>query len=488
MSDSFEADFSWEELLAATASLVKESFQSEASSLRYKISTDTRSLKAGDFYLPLTGTSFDGHHFLEQAFEKGAQGAFISEKEWLNAPDWQKLPRLIVVSDTVEAYLAVAQYHRRRMKAKIVALTGSSGKTTTKEMLFSALSPLLPTQCTQKNFNNEIGVSQTLLSIRPETELMIVEMGMRGLGEIALLSRYAEPDIAMIINVGSAHIGRLGSRENIARAKCEIFEGLKPSGIAVLNRDDDLLMETAQTLYPDLIQKQWLYSLNEASIKTADSFDYQGQTIQLSVLGQYMFSNALAVLKVGEALGFTPKEISQGLAQFQVAEGRGLMTQLKGLNQVYVLDDAYNANPESVRASLEAFLSQFFIDADTEGEQKLKRFLILGGMKELDAKSQDAHEALGRWLGEQKGIDVLFLVGEESQWIKGEAEKTASYPIRVLKNNSGDCSAEIAESLLESLESLGFALENCCLYLKGSRAYALEKIPEALLKSEFIKT
>ncbi len=486
-----EALFSWDELRLATSEFLKMPLIGDKPSdlsLKYRISTDTRRVQAGDFYLALSGARFDGHNFLEQAFKQGACGAFVSE-DWIKEhpqvgfKGYEQNP-LIVVKDTVEAYLALGRFHRRRMGAKIVALTGSSGKTTTKEMLYAGLSPLLPTQCTQKNFNNEIGVSQTLLSIQPETQLMIVEMGMRGPGEIALLSRYAEPDVALVINVGSAHIGRLGSLKKIAQAKCEIFEGLTPaSGIAILNKDDGLLMETfEESGFPSVLDGQG-YSLSEAENKIdAEAgkvrFTYHGQPIELSTPGDYMVSNALAVLKVGEALGFSVKSVAKGLARFQSAEGRGEISELAGFNHVRVVNDAYNSNPESLRASLGAFLKSILPNQ--------KRFLILGGMKELDAQAQAHHEALGRWLTEQKGIDALFLVGEEMTWVLSEFERSEtqksgensrSYPVEILTGTP----TEMAKSLVESLQASGLALEHCCLYLKGSRAYSLERLPEALL-------
>ncbi len=473
MSSKIDARFTGDELLKATSALAVRTLSWPLRSEKnYGLSTDSRTLKAGDWYLPLLGESFDGHDFLDRAFAQGAGGAFVAE-HWLKKySEWKAPLPVIVVSDTTETYLALAQWHRRRMGATILALTGSSGKTTTKEMLFTVFSSLLPTQCTQKNFNNEVGVSQTLLSIQPETQLMIVEMGMRGLGEIALLSRYAEPDMALIINVGSAHIGRLGSLENIAQAKCEIFEGMDPAtGVAILNGDDARLMETAQLAWSG---EQRVYSLAEAENRTLfanekTSFCYCGKTFQLSVPGDHMIANALAVIKVGERLELPLSKVAKGLAQFVPSEGRGKTYFLEGFQRVRVVNDAYNANPESVRASLSAFLQGH------SGDQK--RFLILGGMKELDARSETEHQKLGQWLGQQKGIDALFLVGDEAPWVESTARKSADYPIQTLRGTP----AEMAKSLLESLQTSGRALENCNLYLKGSRVYALEKIPEAFL-------
>ena len=194
------------ELIAATNAKVIKPIDEN---LDVNISTDTRTIKKGDFYLPLKGASFDGEKFITQALEKGAVGAFCT-KDGGN----------LQVTDTLTAYLELANYRRKKLNFKVVAITGSSGKTTTKELVASTLSEKFKTFKTPLNHNNEIGFCQTIFETPDDTEVLVLEMGMRGLGEIELLSKYSEPDITIISNVGTAHIGRLGSRENIAKAKC----------------------------------------------------------------------------------------------------------------------------------------------------------------------------------------------------------------------------------------------------------------------------
>lgn len=464
------ARFTLEELLTATGGcLIGDSRSFE----RARVSTDSRTFQSGEFFLPLVGENFDGHNYLDAVFEEGAVGAFV-QKDWLvQKPYWQKLPNLISVKDTTEAYLAVARCHRRRMKAKIVAITGSSGKTTTKEMLFQTFSRVLKTQCTSRNFNNEIGVSQTLLSLQPETEVMIVEMGMRGLGEISLLSRYAEPDIALVINVGPAHIGRLGSLENIAQAKCEIFSGLDPkTGIALVNADNPLLLKTARKVWFGRLET---YSLGEVQGEVPSEsggvcFEYAGHTIELSLPGEHMISNALAVLKAGEILGLSLDQLAQGLSSFQPAEGRWRRKPLVGFENVWIIDDAYNANPASMKASLSAFLAQ-----DSGG---LKRYLLIGGMKELGTEEKRYHQELGDWLAGCSGIDALFTIGEEGRWISDSARSQLACPVI----HVGDTDDHVlnARSLIESLQQYNVPLQDVLLFLKGSRAYRLEKLVAAL--------
>ena len=202
-----------------------------------QISTDTRTIKDGDFYLPLKGASFDGEKFILQAFEKGAVGAFCTDL--ISIPDDCKKP-LLQVPDTLTAYLQLANYQRRIQNYTVVAITGSSGKTTTKEIVASTLEGKFKVFKTPLNHNNEVGFCQTIFSTPSDTEVLVLEMGMRGLGEIELLSKYAEPDITIVSNVGTAHIGNLGSRENILKAKLEILDGMD-DGALIINNDNDML-------------------------------------------------------------------------------------------------------------------------------------------------------------------------------------------------------------------------------------------------------
>lgn len=202
---------------------------------KFVISTDTRTIKEGEIYLPLKGETFDGEKFIEQALEKGAAGYFTTSGEV-----FENSKVVFKVENTLTAYLRLARYLRRKINPKTVAITGSSGKTTTKEMVYSVLSQKFKTHKTFSNHNNEIGLCQTVLGMPDDTEALIVEMGMRGLGEIELLSKFAEPDFAIITNAGSAHIGRLGSLDNIAKAKSEIVSHLNPDGALIANENERL--------------------------------------------------------------------------------------------------------------------------------------------------------------------------------------------------------------------------------------------------------
>jgi UDP-N-acetylmuramoyl-tripeptide--D-alanyl-D-alanine ligase len=434
-----------------------------------RVWTDTRTLKAGDFFLPLSGENFDGHHYLEAAFERGAIGAFVQRDKAEAHSEWRSLPNLIAVDDPLTAYLSIARHYRETINPLVIAVTGSSGKTTTKEMLYAALSPLKKTAKTEKNFNNEVGVCQTLLALEPGTEVLIVEMGMRGLGQIAILSEAARPDMSLIVNIGPAHIGLLGSLENITQAKLEIVRGMSPeTGLLVLCGDQPLLTCLAPQVWP---HQTVIYSLSEASQLQVNrseeghagvSFMYRGLTVLLPLPGEHMVSNALAVLKTGEALGLSIADLAKGLAQFTPEKGRWERIGLTGYPSVCVINDAYNANPDSAMASLKAFLSA--------EDPKNRRLLVLGGMKELGDFTQDAHEKLGLWLAAQGKVDALFTIGEEARWI-AEAASSATFPVRY---------AETLEHLAQQIAHSEVPLENAVLYLKGSRAYKLDELPALL--------
>lgn len=455
--------FTYEEFLNATGGKAVSPASSFSSA---RLWTDTRSLQAGDFFLPLSGERFDGHDYLESAIEAGAVGAFVQKDKLATHPEWIQLPNLIAVDEPIMAYLAMARLHLEKINPIVIAVTGSSGKTTTKEMLYAALSPLRKTVKTEKNFNNEVGVSQTLLSLQPGTEILIVEMGMRGLRQISILSEAAKPDIALIVNIGPAHIGLLGSLENIAAAKLEIVEGMDPNmGRLIVCGDTPLLSEQAPLLWSGPLVP---YSLTEAEgiepwvdgPRKGIRFFYKQAAITLPVPGEHMISNALGVLKVGEALGFSSEQLAEGLSRFTPEKGRGECIPLCGYENAWVINDAYNANPDSAKASLKAFLS-----LPSTG---LKRILVLGGMKELGEFCQSAHAELGEWLAQQSGIERLIAVGEEAQWLS-KAARGANYPVDF---------APTVDDAVRLLQNQ--TLNNSVVYLKGSRAYQLDIIPQAL--------
>ena len=358
--------------------------------LDVNISTDTRSIQTGDFYLPLKGASFDGEKFIDQAIEKGAVGAFCTgEKGTLK------------VKDTLEAYLKLANYRRKILDFRVVAITGSSGKTTTKEIVASTLSQSFKTFKTPLNHNNEIGFCQTIFETPDDTEVLVLEMGMRGLGEIELLSKYSEPDITIISNVGTAHIGRLGSRENIAKAKCEIVKYQR--GNVFIAHDDELIKNTVE-----FNGEQIYYSIDDVKIieksENYSKFEYLNTIYELNVGGDYNIENALSAINCGLKLGMEVRDIQLGLKNYKSIEKRWESVNAGGYE---IINDSYNANPESMKA----FINTVF-------ELYKDYVLILGDMGELGKNEIFYHQEVGNYINNHKFLDentIVITVGNLSK-------------------------------------------------------------------------
>ena len=411
--------------------------------LDVKISTDTRTIKPGDFYLPLKGASFDGEKFIAEALKKGAVGAFSTGEDGT-----------LQVKDTLEAYLKLANWRRNKLNPTVVAITGSSGKTTTKELVSSVVSEKFRTFKTPLNHNNEIGFCQTIFEMPDDTEVLVLEMGMRGLGEIELLSKYSEPDITIITNVGTAHIGRLGSRENIAKAKCEIVKYQR--GNVFIAHDDDLIRKTVE-----FGGEKIFYSINEVKIIEQTShysrFEYQGNTYELNVGGDYNIENALSAINTGIKLNMNAEEIKSGLKKYAPIEKRWESVNASGYN---VINDSYNANPESMRAFIDTILGFY-----------QNYVIILGDMGELGEGEVEYHKQLGIYINTHSKLskDALVLsVGKLSKNITDEITNCAA------KNfDTTDQCVNYIKSNIKTDRSL---------FLKASRSMKFENIITSLCK------
>lgn len=382
--------------LATNATVIRTNNSSET----YSFSTDSRNINVNQLYLPLKGEKFDGHDFIESAVKNGACGYFVDDKEKIiGAGDI-----VFFVTDTKIAYLELARFYRRKINPVTIAITGSSGKTTTKEMMYYVASEMFKTVKTELNHNNEIGLCQTISSITSDTQVLIVEMGMRGLGEIELLSKYAEPDIALIANVGTAHIGRLGSLKNIAKAKCEITSYLHKEGVLVAH-DTELIRKTnkfeGQNIYFGLDSE--VLTINEVN-QNSSSFEYKGQLYKLNLEGEHNIQNALGVIEIGIKLGMPTDLIAKGLEKFKPIEKRWEVEKVNGLN---IINDSYNANPESVKAALKTFLSLY----------KNPKVVVLGDMGELGKNEKKYHIEIGNFLENYK-YDYLVTVGALAKSIR----------------------------------------------------------------------
>ena len=366
------------------------------------VCTDSRHLKAGDFFVPLVGERFDGHRFLEQLPALGGQGAVVS-LDW-TAP----LPSGLLhwrVDDTLAAYQQLALLHRRQLGLPLVAVTGSAGKTTTRELIRAVLAPLGAIQASDGNNNNDIGVPLTVLGAGSDHAALVIEMGMRGPGEIARLSRCTEPDVAVITNIGTAHIGRLGSREAIATAKCEITAALHPQGVVVIPAGDPLLEQALAAVWQGRVLRVRLE--NDPDI-TADLIGavrndrllLDEASIPLPLDGRHNARNLLLALAVGSHLGVDPASAAQ--LQVNIPGGRNRRLQQGGLT---LLDETYNASPEAVLAAL-----------DLLADQPGRRFAVLGTMLELGDRSIELHQQVAARAAALK-LDGVVLVdgGDEGQ-------------------------------------------------------------------------
>ena len=402
-----------------------------------KISTDTRTIKAGDFYLPLKGASFDGENFIEDALNKGAAGAFCTGDKGT-----------LKVKNTLEAYLKLANLRRKRLDFKVVAITGSSGKTTTKELVASVLGEKYKVFKTPLNHNNEIGFCQTIFEAPDDTEILILEMGMRGLGEIELLSKYSEPDITIITNVGTAHIGRLGSRENIAKAKCEIVKHQR--GNVFIAHDDELIRKTVE-----FSGEKIFYSIKDVKIleerTNYSKFEYQGNVYELNVGGEYNIENSLSAINAGFKFGLSTEEIKSGLKKYSPIEKRWETVHSGGYQ---VINDSYNANPESMRAFVDTIFALYRNYA-----------VILGDMGELGEQEILYHKELGKYINNHPQLDkkaFIISVGSLSKYITDE--------IRNCKAVHFDTTEQGVNYIKKNIE------RKTILFLKASRSMKFENI------------
>lgn len=438
------------ELIKATnAKILRE----PEADLEVKISTDTRTIQKGDFYLPLKGASFDGEKFIQQALDKGAAGAFCTTCPLdLRERDGVRAQALLQVDDTLKAYLKLANYRRNKLNFTVIAVTGSSGKTTTKELTAAVLSEKFKTFKTPLNHNNEIGLCQTIFEAPDDTQVLVLEMGMRGLGEIEVLSKCAEPDITIISNVGTAHIGRLGSRENIAKAKCEIVKYQR--GNVFIAHDDELIRKTVE-----FNGEKIFYSLKDVKIleknKHYSKFEYGNNIYELNVGGDYNIENALAAINTGLKLGMSVNEIQAGLKKYTPIEKRWEAVKAGGFE---IINDSYNANPESMRAFV-----------DTIFELYAKPVLVLGDMGELGEDEIRYHKELGEYINTHKNLKpevAVLSVGNLSKYITDE-----------IKN----CNSKHFETIEETINYIKTnILPDSKIFLKASRSMKFERIIEGL--------
>ncbi len=431
-------------ILAATPINLSEE---AASAVCTGITTDTRRLQSGHLFLALRGEKFDGHDFAGVAVEKGAIAVIADRRA---APDLNGVPQL-QVEDTLLAYQQIARWWRDQFDIPVIAVTGSVGKTTTKELIAAVLSTKGNVLKTQANYNNEIGVPKTLLELGSEHDYAVIELAMRGPGQIALLAQIARPTLGVITNVGTAHIGLLGSEQAIANAKCELLAEMPSTSVAVLNHDNQRLIETAATVW----QGQTLtYGLEGGDLQgqliDPETLEVEGRQLPVPLAGRHNALNYLGALAVAKQLEVDWASLTKGLS-VELPSGRSRRYDLP--NDIVILDETYNAGLESMLAALQLL-------AQTPGKRHIA---VLGAMKELGERSPEFHQQVGK-MAQQLDLDALLVLVNDP-----EAEAIATGAASLLT----ECFSSY-EALVKRLEELVRAGDR--ILFKASRSVGLDRV------------
>jgi len=432
--------------------------------------SDTRTIKEDDLFISLKSEKNDGIKYIEEAFEKGAIGC-ITEYE---IPDEiinkNKSKLIIKVNDIVETIQKIAAYKRSLFNIPVVAITGSVGKTSTKDMVASVLAQKYVVEKTQGNYNNHIGVPLTILKWNEKTEAAVVEMGMNHFNEISVLTKIAKPTVAIITNIGTAHIGNLGSRENILKAKLEILEGLKENGNKILNNDNDLLNNCDTKKYQKItygIKNKSNYMakniiMEEFNSKYEIKINNEKFEVIVPVAGEHFIYNSLCAIAVGETLGIKTEKIINGIKKFELT---GKRNEIIEINNLKIINDYYNASYDSMQASLQVISN---INAK-------RKIAILGDMLELGEHSEKLHKKVGTEVARNK-IDVLLTVGEFSKYIAQEANK-----LGVKEVYSFDTKEECIKKLKEIIN------KEDCILIKASNGMNFGEISKYLQEENLWK-
>lgn len=428
------------------------------------LTTDSRAVKAGELFVAFSGETFDGHNYCAKAVELGATGVLVSK-------DVEGLPEDVAVfkvPNTLKAFQEIARAYRRSFAdLKVFAITGSNGKTSTKDLLAACLGAKYNVVKTQGNFNNEIGLPKTLLNITADTDIAVVEMGMRGLGQIAELCEIAEPDSGLISNVGETHMELLGSMENIGKAKGEIVENLPADGFAVLNGDNEYVVAAAGKTKAKVV----FFGLSEAC-------DYRGNDIvttglgttftctekatgkavqvKLQLIGEHNVYNALSAIAGAACYGVTLEESVKALATARLTGSR---QEIIYIGDITFINDAYNASPASMEAALKTLAEA------KKAAKNARTIAVLADMLELGAISEDGHRRVGKWAVEN-GTDFILTYGDEAAYIADESKK--------LGGNVQHCAdRHEAANVLRTIANAGDII-----LLKGSHSMQVDKMLE----------
>ena len=424
------------------------------------ICTDSRDVRPGSIFVALCGERFDGHAFVKTAMENGALWAVVQKEGDYGTEN------LLFVETTRQAFLDIAGLYRSKFSPRVIAVTGSVGKTTTREMIASVIRSEYKTLKTENNLNNEVGVPKTILELDESIEAMVLEFGMVNLGEIRELTLPAKPDIAVITCIGTCHIENLGSRENIKKAKFEIVEGLKKGGTLLLNKDNDMMKDIC---LPDYNVVYYAVEDASADIRAKDIIEKDGETdfvivsesgeypAHIPTMGVHNVLNALAGFGAGVAAGIKPEQCALALANFK---NTGMRQKVQICRGVEVVEDCYNANPDSMKAALNTLGAQKI----PEGAQKIA---VLGDMLELGSVAETSHYEIGKLAAEK--ADLLFCFGELSRYIAAGAWKNGMRETAFHFETKEELSKELRKT----------AKPGDIIWLKASRGMRFEDIAEA---------
>jgi UDP-N-acetylmuramoyl-tripeptide--D-alanyl-D-alanine ligase len=447
--------------------------QGDQDCLINRISIDSRTLIPGDLFFAIIGPNFDGHNFIIEAFRKGAVGVIVREgtNTLLQNEQIDKNKVIIEVKDTLSALQDWSKHYKDKFKTFNICVTGSNGKTTTKEIIAHILSQEFPLFKTSGNYNNEIGIPLTLLQLNKSHKLLVAEMGMRGLGEIKTLANFIPPDLAVITNIGEAHIGLLGSKDNIFKAKSELLQSLDKDGIAILNRDDPYFLKMLEIVKgkkvytfgienkSDIMARNIRIVSDKGMRFTLEVQNGKSREIYFPLLGRHNIYNALAAAAAAFALEIELDLIERCLSSFKPLD---LHMQFSNFyNSIKIINDSYNASPLSVKSALETL---------AEVAQKNRKIAILGDMLELGEKADFYHKEIGKEVA-KLSIDTLITVGQGGKIIAQSSKEEGMAEEKIFSFEKNE-KKNLAKKLLSLTKPGDFIL------LKGSREMKMEDILE----------
>lgn len=454
------------------------------------ISLNSKEIRKNSVFIAISGEKFDGHDFLKEAFDNGAILAIVNKNKKFNENIENKCG-LIKVNDTNEALLAISKLYKEKFNVISIAITGSVGKTTTKDLMYNVISEKYKTIKTEGNYNNHIGVPLSLFNITNVTQAIACEFGMNHKGEISKLSKICKPDYSIITNIGLTHIGNLGSKENILKAKLEILEGMNKDSLLILNSDDDLLYK-----YKDKIDNKLLYygienknadiiaedigflnsssrfkiKINKKELKDKCNISEKlkkNLEFNVNTIGKHQIMNSLAAISIGLNLGIDILKIKKGLENFKLEKMRQNILKLKN---IIIFEDCYNSSPTAFIASEEAY-SLYYENYKTtltkEYQNKVRKVAIIGSMLELGKFSEIEHANIGNLLAGKK-YDLIILVGSETKIIKDILLKINNLEVLFLE------SVKDGEKIIKYIKPFDI------IFVKGSRGVKLELIIEKI--------